>query len=83
MVTLNEYFSLSDEERFELLKFLPFSGEVHAVGMVLSRTGISVTLPENFNVDLHASNFPPESYGFESSLKKILIKIKFVICWVC
>jgi len=69
MTTLKEYLSLSEEERLKLLKFLPSSGEVNTVGMVLSRTGLSVTLPENFNVDIHVANFPPESYGFESSLK--------------
>ena len=70
MTTVKEYSSLSEKDKLELLKFLPSSNEVHIAGMVLSRTGLSVTLPENFNVDVHITNFPPQSYGFESSLKK-------------
>jgi len=49
---------------------LPSSGEVNIVNMILSTTGESVTLPENFNVDAHIINFPPQTCGFESSLKK-------------
>jgi len=70
MTTVKEYKSLSKEDRLRLLKLLPFSGEVNVVNMVLFTTGESVTLPENFNVDAHIINFPPQTCGFESSLKK-------------
>ena len=48
---------------------IPFDEQVHVIGMVLSRTGVYVSLPENFKVDEHIANFPPESNGFKSSLK--------------
>ena len=54
------------------IKFLPSfnSNEVALVSMVLSTVGESVTLPVNFNVDEHVAAFPPESFGFKTSLKK-------------
>ena len=61
--------SLSRKGQIEVNEFLSSPNEVYAIGMLLSRTGKYVTLPENFKVDGHVAAYPPESYGFASSLK--------------
>jgi len=70
---IRKYFPFLSKKEYQYnMKFLPSfnSNEVALVSMVLSTVGESVTLPVNFNVNEHIAAFPPESYGFKTSLKK-------------
>lgn len=40
------------------------------IHMTLGRSGLFVMLPYNLNISLHVSNYPPESFGFETRLNK-------------
>lgn len=39
------------------------------INLTLERSGLFVMLPENFNLNNHIANFPPESNGFTTALK--------------
>ena len=43
--------------------------ESFVCNVTLTRSGLFVMLPENLDIDIHVSKFPPESYGFTTSLK--------------
>ena len=57
----------------ELSPLISYKGNylrVDAINLTLSRSGLFVMLPENFNVDDHVNKYPPESNGFITALKK-------------
>ena len=71
-ITLKDFKEKYDFSSFpaDILSIL-FDEQVHIIGMVLSKVGVYVLLPENFKVEAHIVQFPPESYGFVSSLNKL------------
>jgi len=59
-----------DSELFKDVKYSPLSENYVQCFFCLSRSGTTVTLPVNFNIDRHITQYPPYENGFTTRLAK-------------